>query len=135
MKIVITTQTEENYAFHSWNGEGDCPQHWKQKRGSEYVVENYEFSDPDNLIADAERLCELISFSNNACRVEAFSWEVEEDNYLSSFEKSQLENEGTISHFEPTITLEGVVIRKSLDSKGELVSFNEDLNVIKEETV
>jgi hypothetical protein len=40
MKIVFFTQYRENYDAHDWDGEGECPQHWKCKGGSTYVVEN-----------------------------------------------------------------------------------------------
>lgn len=29
----------ENYGAHDWDGKGECPQHWKPKWGSEYVVD------------------------------------------------------------------------------------------------
>ena len=38
--LVIWTQYRENYGAHTWDGEGDCPQHWKNKGGSTYVFEN-----------------------------------------------------------------------------------------------
>lgn len=38
MNIVISTQVEENYGAHAWDGKGECPQYWKMKGGSEYVV-------------------------------------------------------------------------------------------------
>jgi hypothetical protein len=37
-RIVIWTQTRENYGAHSWDGTGECPQHWKSKCGSEYHI-------------------------------------------------------------------------------------------------
>lgn len=40
MKIVIQTQVKENYGAHDWDGEGECPQYWKFKGGSTYVVPN-----------------------------------------------------------------------------------------------
>ena len=40
MKIVIQTQVRENYGAHDWDGEGECPQFWKYKFGSTYVVPN-----------------------------------------------------------------------------------------------
>lgn len=40
MKIVINTQYMENYGSHDWNGEGECPQYWKFKGGSTYVIHN-----------------------------------------------------------------------------------------------
>jgi hypothetical protein len=38
VKLVLNTQYMENYGAHSWDGEGECPQHWKPKGGSTYVV-------------------------------------------------------------------------------------------------
>lgn len=40
MKLVIQTQVRENYGAHDWNGEGECPQHWKCKGGNTYIVPN-----------------------------------------------------------------------------------------------
>jgi hypothetical protein len=31
MQLLITTQTQENYGAHDWDGEGACPQYWKFK--------------------------------------------------------------------------------------------------------
>lgn len=39
MKIVIHTQLRENYGAHDWSGEGECPQHWKNKGGNTYILE------------------------------------------------------------------------------------------------
>jgi hypothetical protein len=39
MKLVIHTQFRENYGAHDWDGEGACPQYWKCKGGSTYIVE------------------------------------------------------------------------------------------------
>ena len=38
MKLVIQTQIKENYGAHDWDGEGECPQRWKFKGGTTYVV-------------------------------------------------------------------------------------------------
>lgn len=38
MKLVIYTQYRENYGAHDWDGTGTCPQYWKSKGGSTYVV-------------------------------------------------------------------------------------------------
>tara|TARA_A100001011_G_scaffold306240_2_gene321144 strand:- start:522 stop:1022 length:501 start_codon:yes stop_codon:yes gene_type:complete len=38
MQIVVHTQFSENYGAHDWDGTGECPQYWKQKGGSTYVV-------------------------------------------------------------------------------------------------
>lgn len=38
IRIVFATQYLENYGAHDWDGEGECPQRWKPKGGSTYVV-------------------------------------------------------------------------------------------------
>lgn len=39
MKYVIQTQFLENYGAHDWDGQGTCPQRWKPKGGSTYIVD------------------------------------------------------------------------------------------------
>jgi hypothetical protein len=39
MKIVVETQYRENYGAHDWDGQGECPQHWKMKGGNTYFVD------------------------------------------------------------------------------------------------
>jgi hypothetical protein len=41
MMLVIRTQYMENYGAHDWDGQGECPQYWKAKGGSDYVVKNF----------------------------------------------------------------------------------------------
>lgn len=38
IRVVFQTQFRENYGAHDWDGEGECPQHWKSKGGSTYIV-------------------------------------------------------------------------------------------------
>lgn len=38
IRVVIATQYLENYGAHDWDGEGECPQRWKPKGGSTYIV-------------------------------------------------------------------------------------------------
>ena len=38
MKIVADYQYAENYGYHSWDGEGECPQHWKMKGCTEELL-------------------------------------------------------------------------------------------------
>lgn len=37
--VTITAQYKENYGAHDWDGEGTCPQYWKNKGGHRFVVE------------------------------------------------------------------------------------------------
>lgn len=38
MAKIVQTQYRENYGAHTWDGTGECPQYWKNKGGSTYVV-------------------------------------------------------------------------------------------------
>ena len=37
---LITTQYRENYGAHDWDGTGECPQYWKNKFGTEYMIKD-----------------------------------------------------------------------------------------------
>ena len=37
--VKILTQIRENYAAHDWDGKGECPQYWKNKGGSTYILD------------------------------------------------------------------------------------------------
>jgi hypothetical protein len=36
----IFTQIHENYGSHDWDGSGECPNHWKAKGGTTYILED-----------------------------------------------------------------------------------------------
>jgi len=36
----IFTQIHENYGAHMWDGKGECPNHWKPKGGTTYILED-----------------------------------------------------------------------------------------------
>jgi hypothetical protein len=36
--VQIFTQLRENYGAHDWDGVGNCPQRWKNKSGSVYIL-------------------------------------------------------------------------------------------------
>lgn len=38
IRVVFQTQFLENYGAHAWDGEGECPQRWKPKGGSTFIV-------------------------------------------------------------------------------------------------
>ena len=104
MIIVIKTQYMENYGAHDWDGEGACPQYWKSKGGSEYKVRNIPVGTDSrawikivdiasqDIVHDTDYSCEYV-----------LEWAVESDDYLSWFEKSQLEYDGSITQREPEI--------------------------------
>ena len=96
MMLVIRTQFQENYAAHQgFNGE----YRWKMKGGSEYKVKNL----PLNI--DYASVVEMVGVEqdNEYAKESIVDWSVEPDDYLSWFEKSQLEYEGAIVAPEPTL--------------------------------
>jgi len=107
MMLVIRTQYMENYGAHDWDGTGDCPQYWKAKGGSEYKVTgvplNIDYAAVVEM-ADVER-------SNDYVEEYIIDWGIEADDYLSEFERSQLEYEGEITYPEPTLTWVEIVDR------------------------
>jgi len=115
MKLVITTQVRENYGAHDWDGTGSCPQYWKFKGGSEYTVDNIEHFvtiDDDFFAKNIKSIVyDYISpkiTQNNDCYEESIiGYSIEDDDYMSEFEKSQLEYDGSITYYEPRIDIEG----------------------------
>jgi hypothetical protein len=101
MMLVIQTQDQENYGAHDWDGTGACPQYWKFKGGSEIKVTNIPAnSDPAEIV---ELVRSEIEVSNEGFRVSIVGYSVQPDDYLSWFEKSQLEYDGEIQCREPEI--------------------------------
>ena len=92
-KLLISTQVLENYGAHDWSGEGLCPQYWKAKGGNDYVVKNI---DPNRARQIATWACGEIEHDSEYYREFAVNWEVVDDDYLTEFERDQLEYEGKI---------------------------------------
>jgi len=94
-KLLITTQVYENYGAHDWDGEGECPQYWKAKGGSDYFVRNVDECDMIDIIVD--RVRPQIETDNEYCQEQVRGWKVVADDYLTEFEKDQLEYQGRIT--------------------------------------
>jgi len=104
MIIVIQTQDQENYAAHQ-GFTGDY--RWKMKGGSEYKITDIPGNVDPAEIVDLVR--HKIEVRDNYFITEIVSWGLEEDDYLSWFEKSQLEYEGEITSPEPMIEYSDLV--------------------------
>ena len=102
MLLIIDTQYSENYGAHDWDGEGRCPQYWKHKGGSSYKVSDVPTScsldDLHGLAVDA------LMYIDDYASIDVLGVRFEEDGYLTQYEKSQLEYEGSIVFAEPTMT-------------------------------
>ena len=85
-KLLITTQVYENY------GSADEP-YWKPKGGSDYVVKKINVNKVTETVMG---LRPQIECDNEGYREYILGWEVVANDYLTEFEKSQLEYDGRI---------------------------------------
>lgn len=88
-KLLITTQVYENY------GSADEP-YWKAKGGGDYVVKNFKKFNKVTEFVMALR--GQVEQDNEFYREHIIGWEVVADDYLTEFERSQLEYEGRITY-------------------------------------
>ena len=102
MKIAIETQYRENYGAHDWDGIGECPQYWKFKGGETIILEvpgfrfNEEFAEKKaQMVIDSIR--EKIEHKSEYSEEYIIGWGFVEDDYVTEFEKSQLEYDGEIT--------------------------------------
>jgi len=94
MKLLITTQVYENYGAHDWDGKSECPQYWKAKGGNDYFVPNIDANAAVEVYDEVKSLCESKNdYWNEYC----IGWEVVADDYLTEFERDQLEYDGKIN--------------------------------------
>jgi hypothetical protein len=96
MKLLITTQVYENYAWREDGslGTGDKA-YWKAKGGMDYVIKNF---DPVRYAPGVivEQLRAKVESDNEGFREYIIDWSVVADDYLTEFERSQLDYEGVI---------------------------------------
>ena len=107
MLLVIQTQNQENYGAHDWDGKGACPQYWKMKGGSEYKITGLAADADIDAVVDC--VSDKIEESNEGFRVNIVGYGLEADDYLSWFERSQLEYDGEIACPEPTFAWDAIV--------------------------
>ena len=94
-KLLITTQVYENDGAHDWDGEGSCPQYWKAKGGSDYVVKKINVNKVTETVMGVRGQIEC---DNEHFRETIIGWEIVADNALTEFEQSQLNYEGKIRY-------------------------------------
>lgn len=94
-KLLIVTQVQENYGAHDWDGKGECPQYWKFKGGNEYVVKN--FKDFGRMTEVVMALRGQVESDNEYFKEHIVDFEVVADDYLTEFERNQLEFDGSIT--------------------------------------
>lgn len=97
MKLLLTTQVYENYAWREDGSIGTgADAYWKAKGGSEYVVKN--FKDSARLTEAVMALRPQIEQDNDYFREHLIDWVVVTDDYLTEFELNQLEFDGKITY-------------------------------------
>ena len=92
-KLLISTQVYENYGAHDWDGKGACPQYWKAKGGNDYVVKKFK---GDATVA-VMGLRSQVECNNDHFQETIVDFRVVADDYLTDFERSQLEYDGSIA--------------------------------------
>jgi hypothetical protein len=109
MQLLITTQTQENYGAHDWDGVGECPSYWKFKGGQDYKF------DLGTTLRNSQSLAELVNHfrgqieeDNDYYRNHIIGYEVVADDFLTEFEQSQLDYEGRIAYPATRLELETV---------------------------
>ena len=85
-KLLIQTQVYENY------GSADEP-YWKAKGGSDYVVKKINVNKVTETVM---ALRSQIECDNEFFQETIIGWEVVANDYLTEFERSQLEYEGQV---------------------------------------
>jgi hypothetical protein len=90
--LVISTQYRENY------GTPDDP-YWKNKGGFCYKVLNAPVGVS---VSEIAKVCD-IEYKSDMSEEYIICWSHQDDEWLSPFEKEQLEYEGKITYHEPII--------------------------------
>ena len=112
-KILIQTQDYENYAWVDGELLTGKDAYWKAKGGRDIFVPvpgfriNDTFADKNlRMIVDSVR--DQIECANDGYMSTIISYQLVEDDYMTDFEKSQLEYEGSIRYPAEVIELEAV---------------------------
>ena len=95
-KLLIQTQVLENYGTES-------EPYWKAKGGGDYVVKNFRKFNAATEVVMALR--GQVEQDNEFVREYIIGWEVVADDYLTEFERSQLEYEGRITYGAHELTV------------------------------
>lgn len=99
--LVIQTQIHENYAWVDGELLTGSEAYWKPKGGAEYKVLGVPAG--ADIAAVVESLRDKIEVANDVFLEAIVGYSVEAEDYLSWYEKSQLDFEGKITFAEPII--------------------------------
>ena len=104
MKAIFTTQVFENYA---WREDGSIgtgeDAYFKPKGGDEYVVLNVDKSQMLRILKEVKAQVEV---SNDYFRETVVDFMLVEDDYLTEYEREQLEWDGSIVYSPKELEME-----------------------------
>jgi hypothetical protein len=104
MKAIFTTQVYENYAIREDGSIGTgADAYFKPKGGDEYVVLNVDKSKMSRILAEVRAKVEV---SNDYFRETVVDFQLVEDDYLTEYERSQLEYDGCIVYSPKELEME-----------------------------
>jgi len=104
MKAIFTTQVFENYAWREDGSIGTgADAYFKPKGGDEYVVKNVDKSQMLRILKEVKAQVEV---SNDYFRETVVDFVLVEDDYLTEYERSQLEYDGCIVYSPKELEME-----------------------------
>lgn len=96
-KLYIVTQDQENYG-------DDVIPHWKMKGGEDFFVPNFEAKTDAEIDNAVIKLRPQIEVDDGFWKRHIITWMVVPDDFMTDFEKSQMEYDGRITY--PTKIIE-----------------------------
>ena len=104
MKAIFTTQVFENYAWREDGSIGTgADAYFKPKGGDEYVVKNVDKSQMLRILKEVKAQVEV---SNDYFKETVVDFMLVEDDYLTEYERSQLEWDGSIVYSPKELEME-----------------------------
>lgn len=104
MKAIFTTQVFENYAWREDGSIGTgADAYFKPKGGDEYVVKNVK---EDQVFEILEKVAVQIEKSNDYYQEFIVDIKIVEDDFLTEYERSQLEYDGCIVYSPKELEME-----------------------------
>ena len=95
-KLLISTQVYENYAWVDGEIQTGKAAYWKAKGGNDYVIKKFRGGDEAATQA-VMALRSQIECADDYFMETIIGWEIVANDYLTEFERSQLEYEGKIT--------------------------------------
>ena len=104
MKAIFFTQVYENYAVREDGTIGTGAEaYFKAKGGDEYVVLNVDKTQMSRILAEVRAKVEV---SNDYFKETVVDFQLVEDDYLTEYERSQLEYDGCIVYSPKELEME-----------------------------